>query len=110
MGPSDSLLPTCSSYLFPAQAGAHFPYLLDFRVSQVPGHSFGTRRLLPPRRVHFGVSVSFFPRDSGFILCRSLTTLAFPFEAVSDFAFATPLTFASRAHSTFVTRRSSPSH
>jgi hypothetical protein len=25
MGPSDSLPPACPSYLFPAQAGAHFP-------------------------------------------------------------------------------------
>src|SRR5215510_674351 len=97
MGPSDSLLPTCSSYLFPAQAGAHFPYLLDFRVSQVPGHSFGTRRLLPPRRVHLGVSVSFFPGGSGFILYGSLTTLDLPFEAVSEFAFATARTFAFRS-------------
>ena len=96
MGPSDSLPSTRSSYLFLAQAGAHFPCFLDCRASQVPGRSFGTRCLLPPRRVHLGVSVSFFPSDSGFILYGSLTTLVLPFEAVSEFAFATARTFASR--------------
>ena len=96
MGPSDSLPSTRSSYLFPAQAGAHFPCFLDCRASQVPGRSFGTRCLLPPRRVHLGVSVSFFPGGSGFILYGSLTTLDLPFEAVSEFAFATARTFAFR--------------
>ena len=43
-----------------------------------------------------GVSVSFFPSDPGFILYGSLTTLDLPFEAVSEFAFATARTFASR--------------
>src|SRR3982074_3680685 len=94
MGPSDSLLPARSGYLFPAQVEASF-LALDLRVSQVPGRSFSTRRLLPPRRVRLGVSVSFFPSDSGFILYGSLTTLVLPFEAVSEFAFATARTFAS---------------
>ena len=40
MGPSDSLPSTRSSYLFLAQAGAHFPYFLDCRASQVPGSFF----------------------------------------------------------------------
>ena len=43
-----------------------------------------------------GVSVSFFPSGSGFILYGSLTTLDLPFEAVPEFAFATARTFASQ--------------
>jgi len=77
MGPSDSLPPARSGYLFPVQAEA-------------------SRLASGPRRVRLGVSVSFFPSDSGFILYGSLTTLDLPFEAVSEFAFATARTFASR--------------
>ena len=103
MGPSDSLLPTRSGYLFPAQVEAR-RLASGPRVSQVPGRSFSTRRLLPPRRVRLGVSVSFSPSDPGFILYGSLTTLDLPFEAVSEFAFATARTFASRGSVPSLTR------